>query len=571
MGCKKSKLQRKESETQAPGGHISPWELGQEVRPDNLQPTQNQVSNYRVQSDRYYNYNVTGNQHTGNSRGYQTDYSYYNNANVTGSYGSAAPSYNGVRELNRVQNFNNNAYYNGSLNDLSVLGNPVPNNYTYNQFGQELIQHTYISRSYPNLQQCHNDNRERSMGPPLRPVSRVDRFSRHHSFNDGYRRAHQDTNYNSMVRYGSLDNIPVRATNRFSRSNSTNNINLCQNSSVCNGKYPKRRNSGRQRNRKRKSLDNDSLSSSTAVSDGSGSVTNSNLDTGIIVPRVKRRPSEKISTSTDSTKESNEGGSNEEKDITCKDEDKGKDVTCKDEDKGKDVTCKDGDEGKDVNCNDTTKTSNKSVVLLSCYDEPLDILDLLIYPEEWSSGAVDKTGLVDISLLSPEGKSVQRYFHRSSQSREFSLRITGIERIENPFMHSCYQLKKQEMESRNEHVDELYLYHGTKEEHLNGILDNNLNWRLCKEKHKFGEGVSFSPFATYSSHYSDRTSVKFMLLFKVLTSHSITGSPDMKIPPIIQNVVYDTSIKDDTSVIVKYSDNEFYPLYKITYCKIFRY
>lgn len=197
-------------------------------------------------------------------------------------------------------------------------------------------------------------------------------------------------------------------------------------------------------------------------------------------------------------------------------------------------------------------------------------LDILSFPSEWSSYAVDKTGYVNISLSSSEGKSVQKFFQRTCKSKDSYLSISGIVRIENPFLHSLYLLKKEEMALRNSHVDELFLYHGTKKRLVRNICENNLDWRQYSEMHRFGKGVSFSPSATYSSHYSDDGGCdKVMLLFKVLVSNCLLGLPDMDIPLDDEGVLYyDTSIKEDTSVIVKYNDNEFYPLYKILYNKV---
>lgn len=217
-----------------------------------------------------------------------------------------------------------------------------------------------------------------------------------------------------------------------------------------------------------------------------------------------------------------------------------------------------------------SNTTSNSDTARSQSDEVTGALDILSFPSEWSSYAVDKTGYVNVSLSSSEGKSVQKFFQRTCRSKDSYLSISGIVRIENPFLHSLYLLKKEEMIVRNGHVDELFLYHGTKKRLVRNICENNLDWRCYSEMHRFGKGVSFSPSATYSSHYSDdRDCDRVVLLFTVLVSNCLLGLPDMDIPLDVEGVsYYDTSIKEDTSVIVKYNDNEFYPLYKILYNKV---
>lgn len=217
----------------------------------------------------------------------------------------------------------------------------------------------------------------------------------------------------------------------------------------------------------------------------------------------------------------------------------------------------------------TTSDSAGSDIARSLSNEPCGALDILSFPTEWSSCAFNKTGYVNVSFSSPEGRSVQNYFERTCRSKDCFLSICSIMRIENPFLHTLYLLKKEEMTVRNGHVDELFLYHGTKKRHMLNICENNLDWRKYSKMHRFGKGVSFSPSVMYSSHYSDeRACDKIVMLFKVLVSKSIVGWPEMNIPVDVEGVSYDTSIKEDASVIVKYEDNEFYPLYKIMYNKV---
>lgn len=149
--------------------------------------------------------------------------------------------------------------------------------------------------------------------------------------------------------------------------------------------------------------------------------------------------------------------------------------------------------------------------------------------------------------------------------------IQNIYEVQNPFLYGFYLLKKEEMIKRFGIVEELLLFHGTKSENISNILENNLNWRLYGQSRGniFGQGVSFTPISCYASNYSDKfKDVKVMIVAKVLVSNETIGYKNMQIPPLLDQhsrYRYDTSIKPNGQVYVKYSDNEFYPNYVIYY------
>lgn len=72
--------------------------------------------------------------------------------------------------------------------------------------------------------------------------------------------------------------------------------------------------------------------------------------------------------------------------------------------------------------------------------------------------------------------------------------------------------------------------------------------------YKFGQGVSFSPDAFYSSHYGDKT---VMFLSKVLANSKCLGDYSTVVPP----AHIDTTTNDNLTVYVKYDDDTFYPEY----------
>ncbi|XP_046686899.1 uncharacterized protein LOC124372541 [Homalodisca vitripennis] len=465
------------------------------------------------------------------------------------------PLYSSFSDLNNTQNveqdyFKNNSNYPsytnnyvpvGSLIDIETYNKPTSrfdnsryNSEQMNEYNYQNYQHTFdhIPRSH-SMNNVYSEEKFKTF--ITRPNSANGNFSgirymrnvvRRHSLNDDYRRL-QFGNYHmrstSIGEVNTTQNVGLdyfRRNSNYSSKSESQFQNFQPRCSFANEAYIKTYQSGIKRN----SWDEDDVYGGSGES--SGNYPSEADDLTSAGPRVKRRSWD--------FQESDHY-------LTGRDDGEYRYST--------DIT------------NDTVESE-----LSQGSNEEFDILDILSFPAEWSSCSLGKTGFVDVQSSSAEGRSIQKYFHRTSQSKEFYLTIENVTRIENPFLHSLYLLKKEEMISRNGNVDELFLYHGTKYEHLDNICEDNLNWRLFSEKHKFGQGVSFSPLATYSSHYCDNSAIKVMLLFKVLVSNVVIGTEDMTIPPN-DGVTFDTSIKEDASVIVKYSDNEFYPLYKITFMK----
>jgi poly [ADP-ribose] polymerase 7/11/12/13 len=179
----------------------------------------------------------------------------------------------------------------------------------------------------------------------------------------------------------------------------------------------------------------------------------------------------------------------------------------------------------------------------------------------------------DITQHMEEYTAVTKLF-KATTKKEFY--VVRIERIQNPYLLGCYLLKRIEMERLpGSYVTEQRVFHGTKQCNVNRICENNFDWRLHGDStgNRYGKGVSFSPISYYASHYSDKnTAVKVMFLVRVLISNITEGHGNMTIPPLIpypynpnNTLRYDTSQKENGHVIVKFSDNEYYPEYLIHY------
>lgn len=94
--------------------------------------------------------------------------------------------------------------------------------------------------------------------------------------------------------------------------------------------------------------------------------------------------------------------------------------------------------------------------------------------------------------------------------------------------------------------------------------------------HRFGAGVSFSAYASYASHYCDKSLHDTMLLCYVLVSN-IVEVPESRNrqtvllePPFLPNMFtkrYDTTAKNKHTmdVIVKFGSDTFYPAYVINF------
>lgn len=180
--------------------------------------------------------------------------------------------------------------------------------------------------------------------------------------------------------------------------------------------------------------------------------------------------------------------------------------------------------------------------------------------------------LVALATTHSEYIEIMNLFH-SKMPRSRS-QISRIERVQNPYLMGRYQMKKNELKTRLNYVQELLLFHGTKAVNVDKICEDNFNWRLNGQGtgHRFGQGVSFSAKSCYSENYCDKGKKgkrgKVMIVAKVMIGVKCVGHGNMVIPDYydkVRKIRFDTTVKDvkNNDVIVKYSDDEFYPAYVI--------
>lgn len=185
-------------------------------------------------------------------------------------------------------------------------------------------------------------------------------------------------------------------------------------------------------------------------------------------------------------------------------------------------------------------------------------------PYEWMS-AVDITSLskgkhtsITLDDASPEylkiAQQITKYVRRGTTEH---IKVRQIDQLENPFVYVMYLLKKHE--NYREYIStEINCYHGTKDDNVASIISNNLNWRFFGRQvgHVHGKGVYFSRFANVSLGYAMPHGAKGCMLFvKVLVASAAPGTHATDLPP----EYYDTTGTKDDQILVKYSDNEFYP------------
>jgi len=169
-------------------------------------------------------------------------------------------------------------------------------------------------------------------------------------------------------------------------------------------------------------------------------------------------------------------------------------------------------------------------------------------------------------LLVELRKGWQEY---KSVMREVDLRFKPgygpeeVVRVQNPYLWGCYLLKKDECIKRSGcSVTEEVLYHATSESNIGSITKDNLDWRRSVRT-KFGQGVSFSPSATYANTWCNRSigCNRALVVARVLVGNSHVGCYGTILP----HQGYDTTVGNGGQVYVKYYDHEFYPEHVVYY------
>jgi hypothetical protein len=180
-------------------------------------------------------------------------------------------------------------------------------------------------------------------------------------------------------------------------------------------------------------------------------------------------------------------------------------------------------------------------------------------PSTWSyMSPAEEVALVALSKYGTEYSTVIQ-----SINPTFRNKIDSVSRVQNPYLWGCYLLKREEYLGLGFGVlTEKKLFHATAEENVLSICRNNFDWRRSRRT-RYGHGVSFSPCADYANTYCNQNAghKRALIVATVLVKMETKGKYGTKIPP----PPYDTTTGKSGRVIVKYSDNEFYPEYVVYY------
>uniref|UniRef100_A0A8C3S3M0 Poly [ADP-ribose] polymerase n=1 Tax=Chelydra serpentina TaxID=8475 RepID=A0A8C3S3M0_CHESE len=196
-------------------------------------------------------------------------------------------------------------------------------------------------------------------------------------------------------------------------------------------------------------------------------------------------------------------------------------------------------------------------------------------PEEWCDMKQEHVKVVELHQEMKEYQNVQMKFQQTCSA----FKIEKIERIQNPFYWQVYQIKKQEMDSKNGSTNnERLLFHGTTSTSLTIINTKGFNRSYAGMNAAcYGNGTYFAVSAHYSAQdtYSkpDANGKKYMYLARVLVGEYCAGQKGIIAPPSKNNTdptdLFDsvTDNKPNPSMFVIFNDIQAYPEYLITFTK----
>lgn len=162
--------------------------------------------------------------------------------------------------------------------------------------------------------------------------------------------------------------------------------------------------------------------------------------------------------------------------------------------------------------------------------------------------------------------------------------VLKMERVHNPKLAKQYNAKRKDMEAAQA-FDERWLFHGTNRSAVASIVENNFDLSLRgKHWNLFGNGIYFSPAASYSCFFSSfaqhtrATDYAFytrhviregvplqVLLCRVIVGKYVRGNQGMKNPPQGFHSAVDET--DNPWTFVLFDQAQILPCYVITFVK----
>jgi hypothetical protein len=143
--------------------------------------------------------------------------------------------------------------------------------------------------------------------------------------------------------------------------------------------------------------------------------------------------------------------------------------------------------------------------------------------------------------------------------------ILWVEAVNNPVLEERYQKYKSTLVPQ-EAVQELLLFHGTKEHNINSIITQGFNHSLNVTS-AYGKGTYFAKHADYSKNYSHgRThdDISYMFICKIACANGCLGKSYTKIKS-----EYDYAVDNMTSprIYVIPHDEAAVPVYVVAFYK----
>nr|XP_011720412.1 poly [ADP-ribose] polymerase 15 isoform X3 [Macaca nemestrina] len=194
-------------------------------------------------------------------------------------------------------------------------------------------------------------------------------------------------------------------------------------------------------------------------------------------------------------------------------------------------------------------------------------------PEHWTDTNHQLFCMVQLDPGQPEYNTIKDKFSQTCSSYT----IEKIERIQNAFLWQSYQVKKRQMDIKNDDTNnERLLFHGTDADSVTYVNQHGFNRSYAGKNAVFyGKGTYFAVDASYSANdtYSkpDSNGRKHMYVVRVLTGVFTKGHAGLVTPPPKNphnpTDLFD-SVTDNTQspkLFVIFFDNQAYPEYFITF------
>ncbi|XP_077423448.1 protein mono-ADP-ribosyltransferase PARP12 isoform X1 [Vanacampus margaritifer] len=191
-------------------------------------------------------------------------------------------------------------------------------------------------------------------------------------------------------------------------------------------------------------------------------------------------------------------------------------------------------------------------------------------PPHWDKNALPDIGYKLVPLpKSSEYNRIECLFKTTMPKST----IYSIKRIQNPSLWTRFQLQREQMKKRNggKPVIEQYLFHGTSDNLIAAICEQNFDWRMSGiHGTAYGKGSYFAKQASYSNRYAKaKGGTKSMFVALVLVGDYTQGNSQYARPPAKgqSTTLYDSCVDDrkNPNIFVIFESHQIYPEYIIDY------